>query len=398
MPDIVLIIPPNPFLEDEKRNCPLGILYVAASLENAGYEAQVIDLRGNIGWNTIPLCSTYGITSSSADYPYAKEVIDFLRDREPCRIILGGSHSIALNGSNDFSVVVGEGEIAILDLLKNNYHSIQRPFIQDMDSIPCPARYLLPKDNIVSTKLCHQGVPSTTIISSRGCPFNCSYCASPRLWGRQVRRHSPEYVIEEVKNLVKEYGVEELRFQDDELNLSKEWLQGITPISDMVHFRCNARAEIGNWQYLKEAGCYEVGIGLETTNPYAYKIHKGVELGRAYQGIWDAYNIGLDVRLFLIIGLPYDTGDISGRTIEFLERMPPVAGVHLNIFSPFLGSAIGDNPERFGVRVTEEPVSILLQNKEPHFTCQLEDIDIEELEYHYLKLREYIEEREWVLA
>lgn len=398
MPNIVLIIPPNPFLEDERRNCPLGILYVAASLERAGYGVEVVDLRGRDDWNSIPLCSTYGITSSTPDFPYAKQVADFLQSREPCKIILGGAHSIALNGDNDFSIAIGEGELAIIDLLNNGYHSVHKPFIQDMDSIPHPARHLMPEDSVVSTNLCHPGVRATTIISSRGCPFNCNYCASPRLWGRIVRKHSPEYMIQEVKELVENYGIQELRFQDDELNLDKEWLQAISPISEMVKFRCNARAELGNWQYLKEAGCYEVGIGLETANPYAYKIHKGVELDRAVKGIWDAYNAELSVRIFLIIGLPYDIGDISGRTMSLLEKMPPLAGVHLNIFSPFPGSAIGDNPERFSAKVLEPPASILLQENTPHFTCQLEGITTEELEYHYLKLREYIKEREWVLA
>ncbi|MBA7648544.1 hypothetical protein ES703_56331 [subsurface metagenome] len=385
-------------MEDERRNCPLGILYVAGSLEKAGYKVEIIDLREQPRdkWDNIPLSDIYGITSSSADFPYAKEVADFLRARQDCWVIIGGPHSLALDEclNNGFSVVVGEGEIAILDMLENNLRTSQSPLIKNMDNIPFPARHLLPKESVVSTTLCHQGVPATTIISSRGCPFNCTYCASPRLW-RKVRRHSPEYVITEVGSLVRDYGIKEIRFQDDELNLSKDWLERIAPISTMVKFRCNARAEVGNWKYLKQAGCYEVGIGVETAHPLAHEIHKGTPLDKTRRGIWQAYQAGLEVRLFFIIGLPYDHGNISDRTIRFLEAMPPLVGVHLNIFSPFPGSAIGDNPEKFGVRVLENPVSILSQEGKPHFTYKLQGVN--NLERHYERIRNYIGEKRWVL-
>lgn len=398
---VCLLIPPNPFLEDEKRNCPLGILYVAGSLEKAGYKVEIIDLRGQPrdNWDNIPLSDIYGITSSSADFPYAKEVADFLRARQDCRVIIGGPHSLALDEclNNGFSVVVGEGEIAILNMLENNLRTSQSPLIKNMDNIPFPARHLLPKESVVSTTLCHQGVPATTIISSRGCPFNCTYCASPRLWERKVRRHSPKYVITEVGNLVRDYGIEELRFQDDELNLSKDWLERIAPISTMVKFRCNARAEVGNWKYLKQAGCYEVGIGVETAHPTTHKIHKGVSLEETREGIWQAHEAGLEVRLFFIIGLPYDHGDISNRTIRFLEAMPPLVGAHLNIFSPFPGSAIGDDPEKFGVTPMTNPVSILSQQGEADFTYELNGINMDDLNRHYRELRDYIKEKEWIL-
>jgi len=397
---VTLLIPPNPFLEDEKRNCPLGILYVAASLERAGYDVQVIDLRGRSKdeWQNIPLSEAYGITSSSADFPYAKEVADFLRARGPSKIIIGGAHSVALDEClrNGFSVVVGEGEIAILDMLKNDSQVARSPFIEHMDSIPFPARHLLPKESVVSTTLCHQGVPATTIISRRGCPYNCTFCSSPKLWGRKVRKCSVENTLIEIERLVKDYGIKELRFQDDVMNLDKKWLKAIAPpMAELgIRWRCNARAEAGNWEYMREASCYEVSIGIETANDKAHRIHKRTPLERTKAGIWEAYRAGLQVRVCFIIGLPYDDGDISSEVIRFIEELPPLSGVFLSLLSPNLGSAIGDAPDTFGVEIIKKPISSVPEpGGAPEFSFELKGIDMEKLKYHYQRLDSYVREK-----
>lgn len=397
---VVLIIPPNPFLEDEKRNCPLGILYVAASLEKSGYDVQVIDLRDEANWERIPTSSIYGVSSSSIDFLYAVEVAKFLKARHPCKVIIGGPATLDTARCFDagFIVVKGEGEGAIPKAL-NNGRVIDNGLVNNLDSIPLPARHLLPRESVVSTKLCHQGVSATTITASRGCPFSCTFCASPKLWGRKVRRHSPGYTIKEVAKLVSDYAVKELRFQDDEMNIDREWLKAIAPsMADLgVKWRCHARAELGNWEYLKEAGCYEVGIGVETANPEAHKIHKGVGLEKTKVGIQAAHKADLEIRLCFIIGLPYDDGDISGRTMRFLEEMPELHGVFINIFSPFAGSEIGDNSQRFGLRHLKPAATNVLQGDEPEFTFELNTIKREELVYHYQRLREYIKEKGWLL-
>lgn len=395
MRDVILIIPPWPFLWEQKRNTPLGILYIAAVLEEAGYSVQVKDLRdcAKDEWQSIPICDTYGITSITAGLPYAIEVAEFLRARNNCQIMLGGPATLDLNTclKHGFSVVMGEGEEVVIPMIENRLTIIRGNRIEDLDSLPFPARHLLPREDVVSTALCHPGVPATNIIASRGCPFNCTFCASPNLWGPKIRKHSPQRVIDEVQSLIRDYGVRELKFLDDDLNLDKEWLKGLAPLSDLVNFRCCARAEVGNWDLLKRAGCYAVGIGVETVNPEAHRIHKGVDLSRTIEGLRKAHEAGLELRLLFIIGLPYDTGDISGRTIEFLEKMPP-AKVAVSVLSPFLGSAIGDNPKAFGLENLQEAGTTSAQDEKPVFTFRLDHISTEELTYHYSKLRSYLKE------
>lgn len=395
--EVILIIPPLPFLLEQKRNCPLGILYIAAVLERGGYEVQVKDLRdcAKDEWQSIPLAEVYGITSTTIDFPYAVEVAEFLKERDNCRVIIGGPATLNPDAclEHGFSVVKGEGEEVIIPMLEQHLTITEGRPVENLDSLPFPARHLLPREAIVSTALCHEGVPATTINSSRGCPFNCTFCASPKLWGRRVRRPSPERVMEEVESLVRVYGVKELRFQDDELNLDREWLEQLAPLSDLVKFRGSARVEARNWRYLKEAGCYEVAIGIETANPEAHFLHKGVTLEKTVERLWEAYEAGLQLRLCFIIGLPYDTGDISGRTIEFLKEIPP-ARVVLCVLSPFPGSAIGDNPKRFGLEHLGRAGTVSAQDEKPVFTFRLDGISTDELTYHYNKLRAHLSEEE----
>jgi len=139
---------------------------------------------------------------------------------------------------------------------------------------------------------------------------------------------------------------------------------------------------------LLEAGCYEVGIGLETCSPEAHRKHKRVALERTEQGIRDAVAAGLSVRLFLIVGLPGDTGPVAERTIGFLDKLKGLTGVHVNAFQPYPGSEIGDNTERWGVKDISWQ-SILAQDGEPSLP--------DELKEQYFSIREYINERGWNL-
>lgn len=392
--EICLIIPPSPFLEDSKRNCPLGILYVAAALEQSSYRVQVADLRN--GQASIPEASIYGITATSAEYPYAREIAQIIWCQWPStRIVIGGCHATFAPDEcvdDGFLVVRGEGERAVVSLLDNmppNHIGID-----DLDSLPYPARHLLPHTSLVSTTLCHWGIPATTIIASRGCPFNCTYCASPRITHRRVRQRSPKSVMAEASLLAKEYGVQELRFQDDELNLSRAWL---AEFKCPLPFRCNARAELGNWSELRKAGCYEVGIGVETAKPKAHRLHKGVDLESTRRGIIDAWNNGLEVRLFFIIGLPFDAGDISNRTIDFLESLHiPLTSVLFNLFSPFPGSDIGEHPQKYGITIVEPPKSFFCNVGPPRFSFTSKDVNLDEVLMHYNTLKSYARSKRWV--
>ena len=388
--DVVLILPPNPFLEEQKRNCPLGILYVAAAWREAGNNISIVDLRESDEWD-IPESDLYGISSTSIDLSYAIKVVDFIRLKYPkSKIMLGGIAAIDPRVNNQFNYVVhGEGES--FDIFNFAY----KKYYNSLDDIPFPARNLLPDSTVVNKFLCHNNIKATTIIGSRGCPFNCLFCSSPFWWQGRFRLRSPENIVAEINTLIDIYNIEELRFQDDEMNLNKNWLLRLSALMPRkIKFRCNARAEIGNFEELAKVGCYEVSIGVETANPIAHKVNKHVNLESTERGIREAYNAGLDLRLCFIIGLPFDS-NVANNTIAFLERMPP-AKIFLHVLMPLPGSQIADNINQYGVLNGEIETSVPVNNKIkinfiPYgFT---EDLLLEE----YWKLRYYLEDKQCLI-
>jgi len=209
------VIPPDFFLGDDKRNAPLGTLYVAAMVRDAGYELKISDLRGIIENDLVDQLDfdsdVYGFTSSTPSYyttsNLAKEI---KRLNKKALTVLGGIHATSLPheiGLEFDKVVVGEGEMSFLQILedyKNNTNSNKRIYhsslIENLDSIPFPARDLIPFDSAFSKDAFFiNGGYAGTIITSRGCPGNCSFCGSKMIWGRRTRFRSPDNVLEEIE-------------------------------------------------------------------------------------------------------------------------------------------------------------------------------------------------------
>lgn len=415
--EIVLIILPMPFLLAQKRNAPLGILYLAAALEKAGYRVTLVDLRDidKSGWlERIPQADIYGIGATSLEYNIAVELARKIKQHREGIIVLGGIHPTVVNTSSldgIFDVIVqGEGELAMLELLsdyqkggiKRCYKSLPIP---NLDSLPLPARHLLPYDSIVSTSLVERGQPGTTIITSRGCPYDCTFCCTNKVWGGKVRFHSADRVVDEIKFLMKEYSIYQFRFQDDMMTINKPRLKELSQKlrSLDIKWRCHGRvdhADIETLTLLKNAGCFEVAYGIETASQEALDLcNKRTTVEQSIRAIQNTKRAGLKVRLFLIIGLPGDFGDVSGRNIAFIKMTEPDA-VDISTLSPYPGCELYSNPAKFGMRLTsndldEYRMSLGWGNDEqerdfvfeyPSFTTN------QELKYHRRELLKFVKE------
>ncbi|MBI2957876.1 MAG: radical SAM protein, partial [Chloroflexi bacterium] len=206
------------------------------------------------------------------------------------------------------------------------------------------------------------GHPATTIITSRGCPFDCTFCANKEVYGRAVRFHSAQRVYEEVKGLIDTYGVRQFRFHDDTMSINKRRLKDLSALLSPlnIRWRCNGRvdtADIETLTLLKEAGCDEVGYGVETASQVALDLcGKRVTVEQAERAIENTRKVGMKVRVFLVIGLPGDFGDMSGRIISFLERTRP-DGANVSTLTPFPGCEIHRNPEKFGMKLRNHDFS-----------------------------------------
>lgn len=369
---INLIIPPDPFLGDDKRNAPLGILYVASVAKEAGYEVIVTDLRGKKGDDLIKNiklnCSVYGFTSSTPSYYNALNLARAIKSQNNQALtVLGGIHATALPekiGPEFDKVVIGEGEISFLQLLddiKKNKNKDKRfyksEYIEDLDSIPFPARDLIPYDSAFSKNaFLVGGEYAGTIITSRGCPGNCSFCGSKKMWGRRVRFRSPENVIKEIKQMIENYGIKYFRFQDDTIVLWRERLKKLCAAMEPLGIKWRAAtrvdyADVDLLNCMKKAGCDEVAYGIESLDQEVLnKNQKGIKLEQIYQALENTKKVGLKSRLFFIIGLPGEKAGFSRRLKEFLDKTNP-DGVDISTLVPYPGSPIFHNPEQYGIKL-----------------------------------------------
>jgi radical SAM superfamily enzyme YgiQ (UPF0313 family) len=411
---IVLIIPPAPFLGEQKRNPSLGIMYIASFLEKQGYDVKMADLRDlkEDKWqNAVPQADIYGITATTPEYSFAIKIAYNLKSRDQKSfIVLGGGHATADSKNLDpifDSIVIGEGELAMLDLLKDfeggaskKYYA--RPLIEDLDSLPFPARHLLPFESVFNTGLCVKGKMATSITASRGCPYNCSFCASKVMWGNRVRFRSSDNIISEIKEIIEKYNVYYFRFHDDTIAANKNWLfelcEKMKPLN--IHWRANTRVNCSQKDVLEamfKAGCYEIDYGIESVSDEVLKINnKMIKIDDAYIATRNAKEVGLKIRLFFMIGLPGQDKNESENIIKFIETIKP-DGVDLSTLVPFPGCDIYTNPSKYNIKILNKDFSSYVSTlglygdeTKKDFIYEHDVLSNEELKKERLKILEYI--------
>lgn len=231
---------------------PLNLGYIAAYLLKNGYN----DIKIHIGAfendieiiNEVSNADIVGFTSTSPMMKHGEELAEKIKKENPNTIIIfGGSHPSTLpdktlkNDSIDL-VVRGEGEVTMLEVVKaveNNLHftsidgvsykyngnikqNSTRKLIENIDIIPFPARKLMNQENFLKIGYSKYGDRGAWILSSRGCPYMCTYCASWNIWSRKWRARSPANVIKEIQDLINKFNVNRINFADDTFTISKK--------------------------------------------------------------------------------------------------------------------------------------------------------------------------------
>lgn len=372
-----LVIPPNPYLGDDKRNPPLGLLYLAAVSEKAGYSISLTDLRGyNVESFSEKISSdfdVYGLTAATPDYPMAVAISKLIKQKNSAAItVLGGIHATSVPNSIDpifDKVVIGEGERSLISLLKDVENKTEKRFyqsdsIKNLDEIPFPARHLLPFEAIFSKHAFQvNGDYAGTLITSRGCPNSCSFCASEAMWGKKVRFRSPENVYQELTQIISEYGVKQFRFQDDTMVLNKKRLEHLcnlmTPLG--IKWRATTRvdhADINMLKLMKKAGCEELGFGIESLDQYVLDRNaKKIKLNQVHEALENTRISGLKSRLFFIIGLPGEKPGYAERLENFMEKESP-DGVDVSTMVVYPGTDIYNHPEKYSLKIKNEDFNL----------------------------------------
>ncbi|MCX5694710.1 MAG: radical SAM protein [Candidatus Omnitrophica bacterium] len=339
---------------------PLGMAYVTAYLRQNNLKVHLIDaLKENLDNHELVLrCDIADIVGIFCMSDYFWDVVDLVKKLKAAgkTVIIGGPHATVmpqetLQYTEADYCVVGEGEKTMLELvlaLKNKRDPtnipglysrvtgefVTRPFFDNLDEIPFPAwdtidprTYpLAPHGAVVKT------FPVAPVITSRGCPFSCHFCASPKIWNHQIRYRCAENVVDEIELLIKKYGVKEIHFEDDNLTLNKSHIQAICEeILDRnikVHWATpnGIRADTVSEELLKlmkKSGCYSVAFGIESgSQEILNKIGKQTELKVMYSAIRMAAKAGLITQAFIIFGLPGETVATIKKTINMVLSLP----------------------------------------------------------------------------
>jgi len=344
---------------------PLGILYIAAMLETGGYTVAVTD--GNIG--TVSCDSILetakqfqpdiiGISVTTIAYFRTTELVQELRRQHPRAFIVVGGPDISARldiyrqavGEGLFDgVVVGEGEQAMLELAQAlekgqplegilgliyhhdgaSYENPPRPFLDDLDSLPLPARHLLPDISIYRPHLfTFRRRPWTSMITSRGCPYQCIFC-DRSVFGNRYRARSAQDIFNEIKLLYEKHNIREISIEDDTFTIDVARVDKLCDLLleaklDLI-WGCCARANTLSRELifkLKKAGCWIIHLGIESGNQEILKtIRKGITTNMVQQVVSWASEAGLMVRGFLMLGLPGETKASMRQTIEFAKSL-----------------------------------------------------------------------------
>jgi len=341
---------------------PLGLGYLSSYLRQFGIEVKILDgLRDNIDnvvlqkkiLNEDP--DAVGITCLTAFY---KEVIDLSRmlKKENIRVIIGGVHPTflpheTLNDSNCDYVVLGEGEIALLKLVQNNFENddiigvysrknlekrkitfVKAERIMNLDELPFPDWEQLNPNKY--PKAPHGAIvkrfPVAPIMTTRGCPYNCTYCASPKFYDRKIRFRSPGNVIEEIKYLINKFGIREIHFEDDNLTINRNHIEKICELiieNDIkISWACpnGIRADQVDESLItlmKKSGCYYFAYGIESANQQILSnIKKQEKIETIENSINLAAKAGISCQGFFIFGLPGETKETIDKSISFAKK------------------------------------------------------------------------------
>jgi len=368
---------------------PLGLAYMAAVLDQNGFEVKIIDapvlqfshekLQAEIAAFQPDIV---GISSMTPTIESAFKAARLAKEACPdAKIIMGGPHAtfsgkeiLATEKSVDL-IVHGEGEETLLELAKQPslqkladvkgimfrkgneiIRTAPRPFIQNLDALPRPAYKFVPIE-----KYWIAGQKLLSVITSRGCPYQCTFCVASQMFGAQFRARSPKNVLDELEWLRDEYGAEGVAFQDDTLTFDKhratQICDGMIERKINLRWGCGTRADVVTKELLTKMGkahCDEIMFGIESGCPQMRAILKrGVTNEQCDNAIKWAKEAGMFVTVSVILGYPGETRETLQETLDFVRRAEP-DDVWLCHATPYPGTALRELVEKNGWKMAED--------------------------------------------
>ena len=389
---VALVNPPYPVEAPQAIFIPLGISYLAAVLEEKGYKVDVVDCQ-----TTSPSQKQLedkfrslnpdiiGVTSATLTYLPALEILKAAKTALPnCLTLIGGPHVTVMdeqvfNESANVDIVVrSEGEQTMLELaglvsdgnLKNLsevlgitfrkygqiFRNADRPFMQDIDSLPHPAH-----KHFDVTRYKILGKTYLPIITSRGCPFQCTFCAGYKMCGRGFRARSPSKVVDELEWLRDTFGAGAFAFYDDTFTFD---VNRAIAICDEMKTRklglpwdCRTRVDKVSKELLtklRSTNCQLIHFGVESGSQQMLNtMKKGTTVEQNAQAIKWAKEAGISVAISLVIGYPGETPEMLRQTIDFIYKTKPDY-VYMCEAVPYPGTELYEYTKKLGLNLSKD--------------------------------------------
>lgn len=358
---ILLIYPPSPVMNREDR-CqqptkelvvipplpPSDLMYLAAIAEKEGYEAKIKDYSqgGSFEDDMISFKPDYLVVNvATPTLNHDLETVKIAKEICPKIITIAkgaafltfGKEILEKHKSLDFGIL-GEAEFTLKDILQNRKQSdvlgifyrdndevkftSPRPFIENLDEIPFPARHLV--DNNIYKRPDNNKVQATVKVS-RGCPFHCFFCLATPVSGSKVRRRSVENIIAELKECVEKYNITNFLFWSDIFNIDKDWTinlcKAIIASGLKITWSANTRADTADYEMAEimyKSGCRLVSIGVESGSAEMLKkMGKKITPDDVRRTVKIFKKAKIRIYNYFVIGLPWETEETVEKTIRF---------------------------------------------------------------------------------
>jgi radical SAM superfamily enzyme YgiQ (UPF0313 family) len=370
------------------RMAPNGLLSMAAFLEARGVETAIHDCRGLVTRtgteNVLALVDEFkpdmiGFTAVTSSFLNAYKLAEAIRRRFPhITIVVGGVHVSALRGTilERFPaidmLITGEGEKAMAELAagakpgtiqglvyregKEVRDNGLRTDLVELDSLPFPAYHRLDgfPGTFEAALFNYPKAPTATIISSRGCPYQCSYC-DRSVYRRSFRYNSAEYLYEHMAFLKKEFGIRHVFFYDDLFTFNRERIEKFCTLLQKnplgMTYNCAVRVGHADDQLLgmlKASGCWMVSLGIESGAPQILARHKTkVDFNDMRTTVKRIQKAGIRAKGLFMMGLPGETEETIKMTTDFINGLE-LDDMNMTKFTPFPGSPIYQNIRQEG--------------------------------------------------
>lgn len=356
---------------------PLGIAYMAGVLQENNIDVEILDASAeDMDFKDVEKellkrkPDLVALTALTPTIGRALETAQVVKETLPDSIVvMGGYHPTfnfieTLEDENVDIVIRGEGEYIMLNLVQalenqSSLHDVkgivfedknskeivvnpEAPLIQDLDELPFPALNLLPMKKY---RLLDMNTHMTTMITTRGCPMQCSFCSSAAMHGKKIRERSVENIVDEIEYLNTNYDIDTIAFMDDTFTLKKRKVMAICDEilkrNIEIMWGCTSRVDTLDEKLLKkmkEAGCITIFIGVESADQQQLdNMCKNTTIAKIENAFKIAHKLKIRTIASVALGMPGDTKEIMNKTVKFVHKLKPNYAIY-SLATPYPGT------------------------------------------------------------